>query len=344
MRRFPAISAFSAAALLSLYPGSSWAQEAAPKPPAKPPPEADRAAEADFLSRFSSDTSLQIDAGRYGGKMKSGFLSFSEEVGYDHGGIVASLNVPYVLQRSRGNVVRVGGKVVRVGGKAQHAPKTDGGLGDLLLDGGYYVLEAHDEVPYVLVEGEIKFPTADDERGLGTGSYDETIRVNSGMTLWQHLKLSLDLGYSFLGQPEDIPVSQTDFHNTVNVDVGAGYKFSPSNILSAKFEYSTPIVHHTPPYELLLLEWEHFFKNDSRLLISVGPGLTTSSPGISFEVSSLPRNAGRDRAAVAAFSPRALRAALASGFGSSAGLKPAAPGSRSVLKPPWIPPCGWWRR
>jgi hypothetical protein len=287
MRSSLRISALPAAFLLSLCPASSWAQEAAPKPPSKPAPEADRAAEADFLSRFSSDTSLQIDAGRYGGKMRSGFLSFSEEVGYDHDGIVASLNVPYVLQRTRGNVVRVGGRVVRVGGKAQHTPKTDGGLGDILLDGGYYVLEAHDGLPYVLVEGEIKFPTADDERGLGTGSYDETIRASSGMTLWEHLKLSLDLGYSFLGQPEDIPVSRTDFHNTINVDAGVGYKFSPSNQVWTKFEYSTPIVHHTPPYELLLFEWEHFFKNDSRLLISIGPGLTTSSPGISFEVSYL---------------------------------------------------------
>jgi hypothetical protein len=287
MRLSLRISAVSVSFLMSLCPLSTWAQEAASKPQANPAPEPDRAAEADLLSRFSSDTSIQFDVGRYGGKMKSGFLSISEEVGYDHDGIVASLSVPYVLQRSRGNVVRVGGKVVRVGGKVQRAPKTDGGLGDILLDGGYYVLEAHDGLPYLLVEGEVKFPTADDERGLGTGSYDETIRVSSGMTLWEHLKVSLDLGYSFLGQPEDVPVSQTDFHNTINAEAGIGYKFSPSNLVWAKFEYSTPIVHHTPPYELLLFEWEHFFKNESRLVISIGPGLTTSSPGVSFEVSYL---------------------------------------------------------
>jgi hypothetical protein len=287
MRISRCVSALSAAFLLSACPRPSWAQEASPKPQVKPASEVDASADADFLSRFSIDTSMQLDVGRYGGKMQSGFLSFSEELGYDHGGIVASLSIPYVLQRTRGNVVRVGSKVVRVGGKTQRTPKTDGGLGDILLDAGYYVLEAHDGLPYVLVEGELKFPTADDERGLGTGAYDETVRVSSGMTLWDHLKLSLDLGYSFLGQPEDVPVSRADFQNTINIEVGIGYKFDSSNQVFARFEYSTPIVHHTPPYEILLLEWEHFFKNDSRLLISLGPGLTTSSPGISFEVSYL---------------------------------------------------------
>jgi len=176
---------------------------------------------------------------------------------------------------------------VRVGGKVQRKPKTDGGLGDILVDGGYYVLEAHDELPYLLVEGEVKFPTADDERGLGTGSYDEAIRVSSGTTLWKHLKLSLDLGYGFIGQPEDIQSSVTDFKNTIYYGGGVGYKFNDSNILSVKLDGSTPIVAHTPSYDVLLLEYDHYFKNDSRLLISVGPGLTSSSPGISFEISYL---------------------------------------------------------
>ena len=281
------VGALVAGLFLSACPLLSGAQEATPKTPAKAEAGEDRAAEADFLSRFSLDSSMQLDVGTYGGKMRSGFLSFSEELGYDHDGIVAGLSVSYVLQRSRGNIVRVGGKVVRVGGKVQRQPKTVGGLGDILADAGYYVLEARDGLPSLLVEGDLKFPTASDERGLGTGSYDETIRLSSGLTLWEHLKLSLDLGYSFLGQPEDIPASRTEFHDTVNVGAGVGYKFSASNIVSAKLDFSTAVVRHTPSYELLLFEWEHYFKNDSRLLISLGPGLTTSSPGISFEVSYL---------------------------------------------------------
>lgn len=288
MRNTLGIPAYALVLFLSAVPLSSWAQEPSGKAPqSKPLPAADREAEEDFLSRFSLDTSFQVNAGRYGGTGGAVFVSIPEELTYDHDGVVASLTVPYVIQRTRGNVVRVGGRVVRVGGKVQRRPKTDAGLGDILLDGGYYLLEAHDALPYLLVEGEVKFPTADDERGLGTSSYDESIRVSSGTTLWKHLKLSLDLGYGFIGQPEDIPSSVTDFKNTIYYGAGIGYKFNASNVLSLKLDGSTPIVAHTPSYDVVLLEYDHYFKNDSRLLISIGPGLTTSSPGISFEISYL---------------------------------------------------------
>ncbi|HVR87065.1 MAG TPA: transporter [Planctomycetota bacterium] len=281
------ITLFTAAVGVLACPLSSWAQTPRAGEPVKPEPPPDREAEADFLNRISLDSSLQLDVGKFGGKLPSVFLSIPEELSYDHAGVVASVTVPYVIQRSRGNVLRVGGRVVRVGGKTQRKPKTDGGLGDILLDGGYYVLETQDELPFLLVEGEIKFPTADDERGLGTGSYDETIRLSSGTTLWKHLKLQLDLGYSFIGQPEDISSNVMDFRNVIYYGGTIGYKFNASNTLQVRLDGSTPIVAHTPQYEVVYFEYEHYFKNDSRFLISIGPGFTSASPGISFELSYL---------------------------------------------------------
>jgi hypothetical protein len=288
MRTSAWLCASAASLVFLVFPLSSWAQTPPPgEALKKPQADVDRTAEADFLNRISLELAAELEVGRYGGRRTSAFFSLPTELGYDHDGIIASLTVPYDIQRSRGNVIRVGGRVVRVGGKTQRKPKTEGGLGDILLDGGYYVVEAKDELPYLLAEGEIKFPTADDERGLGTGSYDETIRLTSGTTLWNHLKLELDLGYGFIGQPEDIPSKVTDFHNIIYYGGAVGYKFNPSNTLSVRLDASTHIVDHTPPYEVVLFEYDHYFKNDSRLLISVGPGLTNSSPGLSFEISYL---------------------------------------------------------
>ncbi|HLY74262.1 MAG TPA: transporter [Planctomycetota bacterium] len=288
MRTFPWLCASAVGLLLAIFPQSSWAQTPPlGEPQKRTQADVDRSAEADFLSRISMELGADLEVGRYGGRLPSVFFSIPAELGYDHDGVVASLTVPYDIQRSRGNVLRVGGRLVRVGGKAQRRPKTEGGIGDILLDGGYYVMEAQDELPYLLAEGEVKFPTADDERGLGTGSYDETIRLSSGTTLWKHLKLELDLGYGFIGQPEDIPSKVTDFHDTIYYGGTIGYKFNPSNVLSVKLDGSTRIVPHTPSYDVVLFEYDHYFKNDSRLLISVGPGLTSSSPGLSFEISYL---------------------------------------------------------
>jgi hypothetical protein len=275
---------------LGLFPARLDAQ-AAPSPKEELHKETGAApaaeAEEDFWSRVSLEAGFQIDSGKYGGKKRSTFLSFPATLGYDHDGVIASVSVPYVLQRTHGNVVRVGGRVVRVGGKAQHQAKTEGGLGDILVDAGYYVVDSQDEVPYLLLDGEIKIPTADDERGLGTGAPDETIRATTGVTLWKHLKLTAELGYQFTGQPEDIPSSTTDFHDVVVFGGGVGYKFDSSNTLWAKFDGTTELAPHTAPYEVVYFEYDHTFKNDSRLLFTVGFGLTSASPGLSLELAYL---------------------------------------------------------
>src|SRR5262249_43915619 len=100
-------------------------------------------------------------------------------------------------------------------------------------------------------------------------------------------KVTANLGYQFIGQPEDIPSSRMDFHNAVVFGGGAGVKLGDSDTLWAKFDGSTAIVHHTAPYELLYAEWDHTFSRDSRLLVSIGAGLSKSSPGISMEISYL---------------------------------------------------------
>lgn len=268
--------------LFTLVPTGS-ALASAQEPPKDPVPDE----EASVWNRFSLEGGAQLDSGKYGGKHVSSFLSLPVTAGYDHDGVIASVSVPYVVQKTHGNVVRVGGRPVRVGGKVQRMAKTHGGLGDVLVDAGYYVFDSENETPYLLLEGEVKIPTADDERHLGTGSADETIRATTGSTLFGWLKLTADIAYQFIGQPEDIPSSVKDFHNAVNVGGGIGWKIDSSNLLWAKFDGSTAIVSHTPPYELIYLQFEHTFQDESRLLLSAGAGLTTSSPDLSVELSYL---------------------------------------------------------
>jgi hypothetical protein len=97
----------------------------------------------------------------------------------------------------------------------------------------------------------------------------------------------VELGYGFIGQPEDIPSSTTKFHDTVYFGGSVGYKFSASDLLWAKFDGSTRIVDRTPAYGLVSLEYEHFFKDDSRFLVSLGRGVSSSSPAFSFELAYL---------------------------------------------------------
>jgi hypothetical protein len=292
MRRFPvAILPCLLAAAMALFFGARTAEAQSPprpeqEPAREPKPAPAAEAEADFWSRVSLELGFELDLGKFGAKHQSWFVSFPATLGYDYGGVIASVSVPYVIQRSTGNAVRVGGRVVNVGGTAKQ-PKTVGGLGDIVVEAGYYVLDTQDERPYLLLEGEVKIPTADDERGLGTGSADETLRASTGVTLWKHLKLMAELGYQWIGQPEDIPSSMTDFQNTINFGGGVGYKFNQANTLWAKFDGSTSVVPHKSPYALVYLEYVHTFANDSRFLATFGGGLTKSTPGLLVELSYL---------------------------------------------------------
>lgn len=113
----------------------------------------------------------------------------------------------------------------------------DSGLGDIILRGRYYVVDEGDFVPLIAVTGRIKFPTADEERGLGTGEFDEGFgfEVSKGIGLdWVAF---VDGGYTFIGDPEGI-----DFRNQWWFDLGAGYYLTDRLFLSLYYEEYRAIV------------------------------------------------------------------------------------------------------
>jgi hypothetical protein len=270
-------------ALATLVASSRIASaQATPEKPKAASSDSDRGEEdsSSFLRNLYLELAPEFDAGKFGSKHRSDLLYLPATLGYDHDGVVASVTVPYQIQRTHAPVVFIGGRPVRVGKAKAGKVKTVGGLGDVYLDAGYYVLEEHDGLPSLELEGEVKFPTADDERGLGTGSYDGALKAYTGVTFFDHLKVSGYLGYGWLGQPEDIPDSSLEFHDIIYYGVGAGYKFTRANELWFRFDANTRVTSGTPQYQTITFEWDHYFKNENRLFLMVGFGLTNASPGL----------------------------------------------------------------
>src|SRR5262249_4266617 len=86
-----------------------------------------------------------------------------------------SLTIPYVWIHGRGDVTIVSGRPVRVAGRPPGQATKENGLGDVLAELDFTLLEEKDLVPDITLFVEIKFPTADSSRGLGTGKFDEKI-------------------------------------------------------------------------------------------------------------------------------------------------------------------------
>jgi len=65
---------------------------------------------------------------------------------------------------------------------------------------------------------KIKFPTADEHRGLGTGRFDETIGVDLSKAFLERASAYLTLAYTFVGSPRG-----ADLRDTFAGSVGAAY-------------------------------------------------------------------------------------------------------------------------
>jgi len=151
-----------------------------------------------------------------------------------------SLTVPYIYQNSQNVVVTGGGVATRkkaTGKFAQPATATtESGLGDVLLKASYVLVDEKPLLPEIAPYVKIKFPTADKDRGLGTGEFDETVGIDLSKQLIGPLFAYVTVAYTFIGSP-----AGTDLHNSFGWSIGAAYTLIPSLSFFAFLDGSTAI-------------------------------------------------------------------------------------------------------
>jgi hypothetical protein len=148
------------------------------------------------------------------------------------------LTIPYLRQTSQ-DVVLTGGGVASKKGRQAPATtesRTEDGLGDILLRASFVVLKEDAVLPEIEPYLKIKFPTADEDRGLGTGEFDQTIGVDLSKTFLDRLTAYLTLAYSFVGSPPG-----QDFDNSFGWSLGAAYAVTRPFSVFAFLDGSTAI-------------------------------------------------------------------------------------------------------
>src|SRR5437667_1160660 len=151
-----------------------------------------------------------------------------------------TVTVPFLYQDSQ-NVVLTGGGVAsrkkEKGKLAQPATSTtEEGLGDVLLKASYVLVEDRGPIPEIAPYVKIKFPTADEHRGLGTGEFDETVGVDLSKRLVDGLFGYLSLAYTFIGSP-----AGSDLRDAFGWSVGAAYAVSQPFSVFAFLDGATAI-------------------------------------------------------------------------------------------------------
>jgi len=179
-----------------------------------------------------------------------------------------TLTVPYLDIESNG-VTFVGGTA-----EANGASSGGAGLGDIILKGRWYAIEQNGLLPFVDLVGSVKFPTADPDKGLGTGEPDFTILSEYTWRLGESPWIALaELGYTLVGRPAGV-----DVKNRWLYSVGLAYELDPKITLSGYLDGRTAIFEGNENPLSVLLIGEYKFRPDLCFNTLLEFGLTNGAP------------------------------------------------------------------
>ncbi len=119
------------------------------------------------------------------------------------------------------------------------------GIGDLVLKGGYVVLQEGELMPEIRPEVYVKFPTADQNKGLGTGEFDGGIGVT--ISKWVgNWNGNLEGVYNFIGKSQNFKLN--DFFS---YEAGVSYQVTDRFLPAIALKGATsPGEGSAPPFEM----------------------------------------------------------------------------------------------
>jgi hypothetical protein len=179
-------------------------------------------------SPFSVSVGFDRSSGKYGSNRTSNSLSVPVTLSYDTDNYGFALTASYL--RQTGPAGTFAGSRVRPVGVANPIV-SESGFGDITGSVTRYLISDDETGISVDLKGEIKFATANQNRGLGTGKndYSAEATVNKDYTTFG---MSGTLGYSVLGSPGSIVINGIQqniiLHNIFYGSVGAMYNMSES--------------------------------------------------------------------------------------------------------------------
>ena len=222
--------------------------------------------------KFSS--SLNYDTGKYGTSERtdSVYIPFTLKRYYTDYDL--SVTVPYLSLSSTGLVTWVGGKPVRgTSGTSTAANSDQAGLGDILLRGGYTLMREEPDTFDLALAAKLKLPTADEEKGLGTGEADIGAGLEFAKLVSPGWTFLADGYYTIIGEP-----AGAEFNNQLALDLGFYRELSESLGLTVLLEAQTPIVDGNDGPRSLSGTLSHSASESTQLTAGLLLGLSDGSP------------------------------------------------------------------
>ncbi|WP_447731763.1 transporter [Rhodanobacter soli] len=235
--------------------------------------------------RFSLSAGADYSSGKYGTDTTTDIWSVPVAAAYQTDRWTFKLTVPYINISGAGNVIPGVGKVNngnprgrgRGNGGAPPAPDTTAngsasGLGDITASAGYELFGSADRTFGLDLTGKVKFGTADENKGLGTGKNDyglslDTYKVSGAWTAFG------GVGWMKYGSSQYIQLK-----NGFNANIGADYKLNSSNNIGAYYYYRERIADTGASQSEIAAYWNHKFNDSLRVQAYALAGFADGSP------------------------------------------------------------------
>lgn len=205
---------YLAAGVIMLAAQASWAEEGA----------------------WTVGTGYNFSSGKYGTSTTTDITSVPLTAAYEQGPWTMKLSVPYVsIDGSSDVVVGIGrpnrGQGVGSGGTTTTTRRTESGLGDVTAAATYNFFNDAAAQMGADVTAKVKFGTADEAKGLGTGENDYSLALDVYKRIDRWTVFG-GVGYSVLGSSSDIKLD-----NVFNANAGAAYKVSDQGSAGMAYDY-----------------------------------------------------------------------------------------------------------
>lgn len=239
-------------------------------------------------------TGASYSSGKYGTDTTTDIWYVPLSVGYNTGKWRFKVTVPYIRISGNGNVVPGVGRVdnhnplglghghgplapVNGGsntGTTQTGSSSASGLGDVVAQASYNLFYDKSSRFGMDLGAKVKFGTADENKGLGTGKNDYGMSLDAykGIGNWT---LFGGVGYTTYGSSQYIQLD-----NGANANIGASYRFSDDNTLGAYYYYRERISDYGYAQGELTAYWNHDINKRVRLQMYALTGLSNGSPDI----------------------------------------------------------------
>ncbi|MFK5986509.1 MAG: hypothetical protein QM479_13950 [Pseudomonadota bacterium] len=203
---------------------------------------------------------LDYSSGYYGLKQKTEMLYIPMVFKYHQGNWDFGLTVSYIKMTGPGGIFGGGdGGVIPTGndgelasnkakksnqnnpGQANNKPDKKGlisneGVGDSLIKVAY-AADILLQLPFLLeLGGQVKIPTADQDKELGTGEFDWSIYLDLAYS-FDSFSPFMTLGYKFMGDPEPVNLDNV-FYSSLGLD----YAFSPNLHSGIIYDYKQKLL------------------------------------------------------------------------------------------------------